>query len=144
MAPDGSSNIRVFVRWHDQNVFAGEDVKCSITFKNVARPPGSAHGANNANHGGQGPKSLSNSERPRQLSSLQQAQAQGQARTKTGGTLAPPAAPPGPVPAMLPHRATVIRIGDPYQLYLWARLALRMNRLSSSPTPLKGRLNALV
>jgi hypothetical protein len=95
MAPDGSGNIRVFVRWHDQNVFAGEDVKCSITFRNVARPPGSAHGGNNANHGGQGPKSLSNSERPRQLSSLQQVQAQGQARNKAGGTLAPPTAPAG-------------------------------------------------
>ncbi|KAK7429207.1 Golgi membrane exchange factor (Ric1p-Rgp1p) subunit [Neonectria magnoliae] len=36
MAPDASSNIRVFIRWHDQTVFAGEEVKCTITFKNVA------------------------------------------------------------------------------------------------------------
>ncbi|KAM5355558.1 hypothetical protein ACJ41O_002204 [Fusarium nematophilum] len=36
MAPDGPSNIRVFIRWHDQTVFAGEEVKCTITFKNVA------------------------------------------------------------------------------------------------------------
>ncbi|KAH7320999.1 intracellular protein transport protein [Stachybotrys elegans] len=36
MAPDSQSNIRVFVRWHDQTVFAGEDIKCTITFKNVA------------------------------------------------------------------------------------------------------------
>ncbi|KAH8888305.1 Rgp1-domain-containing protein [Thozetella sp. PMI_491] len=44
MAPDGasSSNIRVFISWHDQTVFAGEEVKCTITFKNVARPPGSS------------------------------------------------------------------------------------------------------
>lgn len=41
MAPDGSGNIRVFVRWHDQTVFAGEEVKCTITFKNVAASPGS-------------------------------------------------------------------------------------------------------
>ncbi|KAK3344142.1 Rgp1-domain-containing protein [Lasiosphaeria hispida] len=34
-----SSNIRVYVRWQDQVVFAGEDVKCTITFKNTARPP---------------------------------------------------------------------------------------------------------
>ncbi|KAK4186087.1 Rgp1-domain-containing protein [Podospora australis] len=34
-----SSNIRVFVRWHEQVVFAGEEVKCTITFKNVARTP---------------------------------------------------------------------------------------------------------
>ncbi|KAK3946413.1 Rgp1-domain-containing protein [Diplogelasinospora grovesii] len=43
MSPDGptsssssSSNIRVYIRWHDQVVFAGEEVKCTITFKNVA------------------------------------------------------------------------------------------------------------
>ncbi|KAJ4307181.1 Golgi membrane exchange factor (Ric1p-Rgp1p) subunit [Collariella sp. IMI 366227] len=54
MSPDGpstlttnsnntnsKSNIRVFVRWHEHVVFAGEEVKCTITFKNVARPPGS-------------------------------------------------------------------------------------------------------
>jgi hypothetical protein len=34
-----SSSIRVFVRWHEQVVFAGEEVKCTITFKNVARAP---------------------------------------------------------------------------------------------------------
>ena len=49
MSPDGlssnhtsnstSTNIRVFIHWQDQVVFAGEDVKCTITFKNVARPP---------------------------------------------------------------------------------------------------------
>lgn len=39
MSPDGASNIRVFIRWDDQTVFAGEDIKCSITFKNIARPP---------------------------------------------------------------------------------------------------------
>lgn len=41
MSPDGHGNIRVFIRWHDQTVFAGEEVKCTITFKNVARPAGS-------------------------------------------------------------------------------------------------------
>ncbi|KAL2160861.1 hypothetical protein VTH06DRAFT_1058, partial [Thermothelomyces fergusii] len=30
----GGSNIRVFVRWHEQAVFAGEELKCTITFKN--------------------------------------------------------------------------------------------------------------
>ncbi|CAM1504808.1 Fc.00g023990.m01.CDS01 [Cosmosporella sp. VM-42] len=39
MSPDASSNIRVFIRWHDQTVFAGEEVKCTITFKNVAPGP---------------------------------------------------------------------------------------------------------
>ncbi|KAF2654092.1 Rgp1-domain-containing protein [Lophiostoma macrostomum CBS 122681] len=35
-----SSNIRVFVQWKDSTVFAGEDIECTITFKNVALPPG--------------------------------------------------------------------------------------------------------
>lgn len=41
MSPDGpgNSNIRVFVRWHEQVVFVGEEVKCTITFKNIARGP---------------------------------------------------------------------------------------------------------
>ncbi|KAI5462167.1 intracellular protein transport protein [Mariannaea sp. PMI_226] len=39
MAPEASSNIRVFIRWHDQTVFAGEEIKCTITFKNVASSP---------------------------------------------------------------------------------------------------------
>ncbi|KAM0075694.1 Golgi membrane exchange factor (Ric1p-Rgp1p) subunit [Fusarium odoratissimum] len=40
MAPEAPSNIRVFIRWHDQTVFAGEEVKCTITFKNAAPIPG--------------------------------------------------------------------------------------------------------
>ncbi|KAF5021378.1 hypothetical protein F66182_6567 [Fusarium sp. NRRL 66182] len=40
MAPEAPSNIRVFIHWHDQTVFAGEEVKCTITFKNVAPGPG--------------------------------------------------------------------------------------------------------
>ncbi|POR37783.1 Protein sat1 [Tolypocladium paradoxum] len=36
MPPDGASNIRVFINWREQTVFAGEHVKCTITFKNVA------------------------------------------------------------------------------------------------------------
>ncbi|KAK6081299.1 intracellular protein transport protein [Seiridium cupressi] len=31
-------NVRVFVHWEDNTVFAGEEIKCRITFKNVARP----------------------------------------------------------------------------------------------------------
>ena len=41
MAPsDNATNIRVFVNWHDQTVFSGEEVRCTITFKNVAPLPG--------------------------------------------------------------------------------------------------------
>ncbi|KAG6029804.1 hypothetical protein E4U41_000273 [Claviceps citrina] len=36
MPPDPPSNIRVFIQWRDQTVFAGEEVKCTLTFKNVA------------------------------------------------------------------------------------------------------------
>ncbi|KAL5340755.1 Rgp1-domain-containing protein [Aspergillus crustosus] len=31
-----SSDIQVFVKWKDQSIFSGEDVDCTITFKNVA------------------------------------------------------------------------------------------------------------
>ncbi|KAH4907404.1 hypothetical protein HBI80_066520 [Parastagonospora nodorum] len=34
------SNLRVFVQWKNATVFAGEDVECTITFKNVAVPEG--------------------------------------------------------------------------------------------------------
>lgn len=31
-----TSNIRVFVQWAQQTIFAGEDIECQITFKNIA------------------------------------------------------------------------------------------------------------
>lgn len=34
-----TSNIRVFVQWVEQTVFAGEDIECQITFKNTAHTP---------------------------------------------------------------------------------------------------------
>lgn len=43
MVVDAQSNIRVLVHWRDQTVFAGEDVKCTITFKNVAQDAEPAH-----------------------------------------------------------------------------------------------------
>lgn len=46
MTPD-SGNIRVFVRWDDDStVFAGEELKCTIAFKNIAAP--AASGLSNA------------------------------------------------------------------------------------------------
>lgn len=40
------SNIQVFVKWKDQTIFAGENVECTITFKNVAETGTDAiHGA---------------------------------------------------------------------------------------------------
>jgi hypothetical protein len=35
-----ASNIRVFVQWKNATVFAGEDIECTITFRNVALPEG--------------------------------------------------------------------------------------------------------
>lgn len=35
MCPDNPSNIFVFMYWHDQTILAGEDIKCTITLKNV-------------------------------------------------------------------------------------------------------------
>ncbi|KAK2593357.1 Golgi membrane exchange factor (Ric1p-Rgp1p) subunit [Conoideocrella luteorostrata] len=36
MPPESPSTIRVFIQWRDQTVFAGEEVKATITFKNIA------------------------------------------------------------------------------------------------------------
>ena len=35
-----STTIRAFVQWREQTVFAGEEVQCKITFKNIAQSPG--------------------------------------------------------------------------------------------------------
>ncbi|KAF2464953.1 Rgp1-domain-containing protein [Lindgomyces ingoldianus] len=35
-----SSNIRVFVQWKEPTVFAGEDIECTIIFKNITPPNG--------------------------------------------------------------------------------------------------------
>lgn len=34
------SNIRAFVQWKEPSIYAGDDIECTITFKNVATPPG--------------------------------------------------------------------------------------------------------
>ncbi|KAK5997973.1 RAB6A-GEF complex partner protein 2 [Cladobotryum mycophilum] len=65
MSADGSSNIRVFIHWRDQTVFAGEEVKCTITFRNVAQDPNQQQ--NQSAHGHQ----QSQSERHRFASPLQ-------------------------------------------------------------------------
>lgn len=47
MASDGGSgNIRAFIHWDDQTVFAGEEIKCTITFKNIAPEQGSQRSSN--------------------------------------------------------------------------------------------------
>lgn len=42
------SDLQVFVKWKEQTVFAGEDVECTITFKNVAEI--AEEKANNTSH----------------------------------------------------------------------------------------------
>ncbi|KJR87062.1 uncharacterized protein SPSK_01404 [Sporothrix schenckii 1099-18] len=37
--PGSSSNIRVSVRWYENTIFGGDDVRCRITFANVASQP---------------------------------------------------------------------------------------------------------
>ncbi|QUC21944.1 uncharacterized protein UV8b_06185 [Ustilaginoidea virens] len=39
MPPENLDNVRVFVQWRDQTVFAGEELKCTVTFKNIAPSP---------------------------------------------------------------------------------------------------------
>ncbi|RFU73181.1 hypothetical protein TARUN_9078 [Trichoderma arundinaceum] len=62
---DGFSNIRVFVHWRDQTVFAGEAVQCTVTFRNIA-PESSQSPGGHANGQQQSP-----SERQRLASPLQ-------------------------------------------------------------------------
>ncbi|KAG0160720.1 hypothetical protein PDIDSM_8250 [Penicillium digitatum] len=50
------SNIQVFVKWKDQTIFAGENVECTITFKNVADKVADA---NNGGEGGQHSRKIS-------------------------------------------------------------------------------------
>ncbi|KAL0940924.1 intracellular protein transport protein [Colletotrichum truncatum] len=74
MSPETSSNsnIRVFIRWHDQTVFAGEEIKCTITFKNIARDPNQQRQS----------QRLTPADRPRHVSPL--------LRAKSNSGLTPP------------------------------------------------------
>ncbi|PYH36100.1 putative intracellular protein transport protein (Sat1) [Aspergillus neoniger CBS 115656] len=44
------SDIQVFVKWKDQTIFAGEDVECIITFKNVAETNGEPRNGGQSSH----------------------------------------------------------------------------------------------
>ncbi|KAK4198501.1 Rgp1-domain-containing protein [Triangularia verruculosa] len=92
---NSSSNIRVFVRWHEQVVFAGEEVKCTITFKNVARPPGNGGGPSSSSNNVSTPTSLkpfSQRERLRQPSPLHHGASAGRTKHNSSSSLAPPSA----------------------------------------------------
>ncbi|KAK4135643.1 Rgp1-domain-containing protein [Trichocladium antarcticum] len=103
MSPDGhttnnnnNNNIRVFVRWHEQAVFAGEEVKCTITFKNVARVPGST--------AAQQP-TPTRPKPPSQFLPASSRQAPGSA--ERGGRARPSAAGLAPPPAARGHRSSL-------------------------------------
>ncbi|KAI2632050.1 Rgp1-domain-containing protein [Hypoxylon sp. NC1633] len=91
MPPEGVlSNIRVFVKWDDQTVFAGEDIKCRITFKNIAPGPNPTRSSSNQSQQPQSPIA----ERSRQPSPLLSP------RTKPNNGLTPPISTRG-------HRSTL-------------------------------------
>lgn len=81
-----AGDIRVFVKWHEHTVFAGEEVRCTITFRNVASASASA------------PTHLAPQRTPRQVSG----------GVRTTSKLQPPTTPRG-------HRsvASSPRIGGP-------------------------------
>ncbi|KAH9908135.1 Rgp1-domain-containing protein [Xylariomycetidae sp. FL2044] len=83
------SNIRVFIKWDDQTVFAGEDIKCQVTFKNIASSTSQPRSSSNQLH----PLSP-RPERPRQPSPLLSP------RAKPNNGLTPP-------PAGRGHRSTL-------------------------------------
>ena len=71
MSSDGASDVRVFVHWRDQTVFAGEEVKCTITFKNIAQEAGQAKQNNGRKASSQSQQpQRSNADRNRFLSAL--------------------------------------------------------------------------
>ncbi|KAL7624015.1 Golgi membrane exchange factor (Ric1p-Rgp1p) subunit [Parahypoxylon ruwenzoriense] len=84
-----ASNIRVFITWDDQTVFAGEDIKCQITFRNIAPGPSQAR----SSHQHQQPQTPL-TERSRQPSPLLSP------RTKPNNGLTPPVSGRG-------HRSTL-------------------------------------
>lgn len=89
MAPDGQhSNIRVFVHWRDQTVFAGEDIKCTITFKNVAREADGPKGGQ-SHHASQ---RRNNSDRQRLLSNLASPLSGGRSSRGSNSITSPPPA----------------------------------------------------
>jgi hypothetical protein len=108
------SNIRVFVQWTEQTIFAGEEVECEITFKNIATIPApsrnSLHPSSAAGNG-----FAPGGERPRKATSVQ---------VKNGAASPRPRLPPErghkatlslnvPPPSSRPQRTTDLWNGAP-------------------------------
>lgn len=75
--PEDPSNIRVFVSWQDQTVFSGEELKCTITFKNVAPIAGQ-------------PRQASGQQQPQPSSERSRLGATFTGRSKPNAVLTPP------------------------------------------------------
>lgn len=81
-----SSNIRVFVQWKESTVFAGEDIECTITFKNVAVPHGQVN-PNPSKHNGLAP---GGERQQRKLPPVQSSTRPSISRNSSFGSGAPP------------------------------------------------------
>ncbi|KAI1322983.1 Rgp1-domain-containing protein [Xylariaceae sp. FL0255] len=88
------SNIRVFIKWDEQTVFAGEELRCHITFKNIA--PAANAQITSITNPRQSSLSSPRPDRPRQPSPLSSPHPP----KTTNGLIPPPAAGRG-------HRSTL-------------------------------------
>ncbi|KAF2745780.1 Rgp1-domain-containing protein [Sporormia fimetaria CBS 119925] len=79
-------DIRVFVQWKESTVFAGEDVECTITFKNVADIDGQDTAPNPTRHGGIVPAG----ERHRKLPPVQSSTRPSMSRNSSFASQLPP------------------------------------------------------
>jgi len=90
-----TSNIRVFVQWKDSTVFAGEDIECTITFKNVAPPSGRDRSPLRTKQNG-----FSGTDRQRKLPPVNSSTRPSVSRNSSVGSHAPP-------PHLRTHRPTL-------------------------------------
>ena len=82
MSLDPPGRIRVFVQWTDQAVFAGEEIKCRITFKNVAPDASPCNGHRTTSRAAP----ISTTDRARQVSPLHPPIAAARAKQSSGRT----------------------------------------------------------
>jgi RAB6A-GEF complex partner protein 2 len=97
-----SSNIRVFVQWKDSTVFAGEDIECTITFKNVALPEGRDKSPGPSKKNGFAP----GGERQRKLPPVHSSTRPSISRNSSFGSQIPPQQVRGHRPALSLHTAS--------------------------------------
>ncbi|KAL1901407.1 Golgi membrane exchange factor (Ric1p-Rgp1p) subunit [Sporothrix stenoceras] len=91
--PGSSSNIRVSVRWYENTIFGGDDVRCRITFSNVAPKPQpmQPQQSSSQQHHLQPASSLSSASSSRHPSNSYHPERARLPSSSSSGTLAPPA-----------------------------------------------------